>query len=152
QVFVKGIDSAQPTQITHAVRDCREPFWDPRGNRIFYIALAGDRDSLWSVGVGGGEPEVFLTNVATAANSPDRSTLAMLREANDPGNFALDLWISSPPEAAPKQQVLARKRHFANGFIRFSPDNTKIALWTSTRANPEKNEAREFWILPRDGG
>jgi eukaryotic-like serine/threonine-protein kinase len=151
QVFVKGIDATQATQITHAVRDCREPFWDPRGNRIFYIALAGDRDSLWSVGVGGGEPEVFLTNVSTAAISPDRSTLAMLREVSDPGNFSLVLWTSSPPESTPRPSVFPSARHFANGFIRFSPDNSKIALWTSARFDPVANEAREFWIIPRDG-
>jgi serine/threonine protein kinase/Tol biopolymer transport system component len=155
QVFVKGIDAAQATQITTAVADCRAPFWDPRGNRIFYISLAGDRDTLWSVGVGGGAPEVFLTNVYAAAISPDRRTLAIVRETSEQGNFALSLWIASPPDATPKRRPLpsTRSQYIASGFLRFSPDGTKIGLWAANRvSNPSNYETRDFWIVPRDGG
>jgi Tol biopolymer transport system component len=154
QVFVKGIDAAQATQITTAVADCRAPFWDPRGNRIFYISLAGDRDTLWSVGVGGGAPEVFLTNVNAAAISPDRGMLAVLRETSEQGNFALSLWTASPPGAEPKRHRMPahRSQYFASGFLRFSPDSTKIGLWAAGRhSNPSKEETRDFWIVPRDG-
>ena len=151
QVFVRGIDAVQGTQITHAVRDCREPFWDPRGNRIFYISLAQDRDSLWSVSVGGGEAEVLLQNVYTAAISPDRKTLAMLREGEEQGNFALSLWTASPPEGVPKryEQPPVGKARFATGFIRFSPDNSKLAMWIASRGSVHDRTLRQIWIVPQ---
>lgn len=152
QVFVKGLDASQATQLTHAVSDCREPFWDPRGDRIFYISLAEDRDSLWSVGVGGGEPEVVVKNVHTAAIAPNRRTLALLRETSDQGNYALSLWTASPPEAEPKRfSAPPLPVHFATGFIRFSPDNKKIGLWAESWQGYDDEQKRSFWIIPRDG-
>jgi Tol biopolymer transport system component/predicted Ser/Thr protein kinase len=154
QVFVRAVDAAQGTQITHAVRDCREPFWDTRGNRIFYISLAQDRDSLWSVSVGGGQPEVFLKNVHTGAISPDGKTLATLREDDAHGNFALALWMSSPPEATPKpyDRPPLRDARFATGYIRFAPDNSKWALWARMRGTTTGQDDRAMWIIPRHDG
>jgi Tol biopolymer transport system component len=154
QVFVRAVAAAQGTQITHAVRDCREPFWDSRGNRILYISLAQDRDSLWSVGVGGGQSEVLVKNVYTAAISPDGKTLATLREDEEQGNFALALWLSSPPEAAPRlydRQPL-RDIRLATGFLRFAPDNSKFALWARLRGQPATEDDRAMWIIPRGEG
>lgn len=150
QVFVRSLDSPLATQITHSPRDCREPFWDPQGNHVYYISLAGDRDSLWRVGLAGGSPEVVLENVYTAAISPDSKTLAFLREANDPGNFALALWIASPIRSAPTEyaQSPLRGTRYATGVIRFAPDNSKIALWVSMRESAD----RQFWIIPHPTG
>ncbi len=154
QVFVRGLDSPLATQITHASRDCREPFWHPRGVRIYYISSAQDQDSLWSIGVGGGSAEVILENVNTAAIAPDGKTIAFLRERNERGNFSLVLWTMSPIGAAPKRysQLPLADARFASGVIRFAPDNSKFGLWVSRREGTDVADSRQFWIVPQPDG
>jgi eukaryotic-like serine/threonine-protein kinase len=153
QVFVRSLDSSMPTQITQASRDCREPFWHPRGNRIYYISAAGDRDGLWSVGLGGGSADVAVQGVQTAAISPDGKTLAFLRDTKAPGSFTLSLWIASPIDAEPREYALAplRGETFSAGLLRFSPDNSKIGLWVARRQAVARPDSRQFWIVPRNG-
>ena len=157
QVFVRSLDSPVATQLTHATRDCRDPFWDPNGEKIYYISLAEDLDSLWSVSVAGGAPQLVIENVFTAAISPDRKTLAVLRD-REPGTFSLDLWISSPPGAAPvkyaKKLLASEAQAFSAGVLRFSPDDEMLALWAAVREDPRNDQARAngaFWLVPRDG-
>lgn len=156
QVFVRSLDSPVGTQITRAARDCRDPFWDPNGNRIYYVSLAGDRDSLWSVGVGGGSPEVVHQNVYAATISPDGRTLVLLREVAEPGNFNLRLWVASPPTAEPKplNRPPATDPNFGSGVLRFAPDGSKVAFWAAIRSPgpAAAGFALVFWLIPFPGG
>jgi Tol biopolymer transport system component/tRNA A-37 threonylcarbamoyl transferase component Bud32 len=151
QVFVRSVGSPTPTQVTQAARDCRDPFWDPDGNRIYYISLAAERDSLWSVGVGGGDPQVVLQNVYTAAISPNSETLVLLREVSEHGNFDLALFVSSPPGAEPTRfPMQIADNNFASGVLRFSPDGTKIGLWAAVRFPTDTSTKlnRAFFVIP----
>lgn len=151
QVFVRSLDSPMAAQITRAARDCREPFWHPRGDRIFYISQAGEGDALWSVATAGGAPEVVLEDVSTADISPDGNTLVVLRQTGGHGNFRLSVWTSSPPGAEPRPYTrgdLAKQPLAFPGAVRFTPDGSAIGLWASH--NPGLVDLRQtgFWILP----
>ena len=154
QVFVRAVGNPVGTQFTRAARDCREPFWDPSGDRIYYISLAEDRDALWAVGTAGGSPEVVLQNVHTAAISPDGKTLAFLRETGAQGDFLTALFTSSPVGAEPKQYTTPPlgERRFAGGVVRFAPDGSKIAVWGATRKALDRRESRPFFIVPYPTG
>lgn len=156
QVFVRSLDSPMTTQITRAARDCRDPFWGPNGNRIYYVSLAGDRDSLWSVGVAGGSPEVVHQNVYAATISPDGKTLVLLREVSEPGNFNLSLWVASPPAAEPKplKRPPVTDRNVASAVLRFAPDGRKVGLWAAIRypAQTATGFYRAFWLIPFPSG
>src|SRR5262249_40625768 len=75
QLFTRSLSSSMLAQVTHGRFDCRDPFWSPDGARLFYIAPARDRDGLWSISAAGGEPELGLENVRSAAVSPDGKAL-----------------------------------------------------------------------------
>ena len=60
--------------------DCRHPFWSPDGKRVYFISLARERESLWSISAAGGTPQVVIENVTRAAISPDGETIAFLRD------------------------------------------------------------------------
>jgi eukaryotic-like serine/threonine-protein kinase len=160
QIFVRSLDSPTAAQITRAARDCREPFWHPRGDRIFFISQAGEGDALWSIGTGGGSPEVVLADVSTADISPDGRALVLLRQTSGHGSFRTSIWISSPPGAEPVQYSRGElARHFAlPGHVRFSPDGSRIGLWSAYNpGNPTaQGGANEFqtgfWILPYPDG
>jgi dipeptidyl aminopeptidase/acylaminoacyl peptidase len=83
QVFQKRIGSPSRVQVTHGGFDCQDPFWSPDGTRLYYVSLARDRDGLWSISAAGGEPEIVMENVSSAALSPDGRTLAFLRNAEE---------------------------------------------------------------------
>ncbi len=162
QIFVRSLDSPTAAQLTRAPRDCREPFWHPRGDRIFYISQAREGDALWSVGAGGGSPEVVLADVTTADISPDGRALALLRQTSGHGSFRSSIWLSSPPGAEPVPFVrgeLSKYNLALPGHVRFSPDGSKIALWsTYNPANPTVQSSlgeliqTGFWILPYPEG
>ena len=165
QIFVRSLDSPMAAQVTQSARDCREPFWHPRGDRIFYISQAGEGDALWSVGTGGGSPEVILANVSTADISPDGKTLVLLRQTGH-GNFRLTLWISSPPGAEPRlytpgtvaKRTLAPSavsQYTIGTSVRFSPDGSKVGLWgehhyggpAGGTGRAERSVETVFWML-----
>ncbi|HUP45716.1 MAG TPA: protein kinase [Thermoanaerobaculia bacterium] len=163
QIFVRSLDSPMAAQLTRAARDCREPFWHPRGDRIFFISQAAEGDALWSVGTGGGSPEVVLTDVSAADISPDGQSLALLRSTGRHGTFRLNLWISSPPGAEPRPYTEGdlSQQSFTSAVARFSPDGSKIGFWAVQHLLdpmvgkiPAGNRSFEgvFWILPYPEG
>src|SRR5262249_44828655 len=83
QLFTRSLSSSMRAQVTHARFDCRSPFWSPDGTRLYYQSLARDRDGLWSISPAGGEAEIVLENVRSAAMSPDGKTLAFFRSPGD---------------------------------------------------------------------
>ena len=157
QVHTRALGSSMSAQITHALRDCKDPFWSPEGGRVFYVSQAGESEGLWSVGAAGGDPTLRLRNASAAALSPDGRTLFLLREENYQGNFLQSLWTVSPPDSEPRRYTLgpfAQKR-FARGFLRFAPDGKALGLWGAATSDPSGAEAGyanpEFWIVPTGG-
>lgn len=149
QVFIRSLESSVPTQLTSAVADCRAPFWSPDGQRIYFISLAQNGDALWSVNTAAGLAELVLPNVNAAAISPDGKTLALLRD-KEQGDFAMSLWTMVPP-AAPEKYThpsLASKP-ISLGYLRFSPDGTRLAAWVALLV---PTSPTEFWEIPLDGG
>ncbi|HEY6214970.1 MAG TPA: hypothetical protein VIW45_21905, partial [Vicinamibacterales bacterium] len=146
QVFVRNLEAMTGVQLTHSITDCRNPFWDPNGREIDYTSVAGDRDALWAVGVAGGASRVVLENVSTAAVSPDGKTLAFLRSQGNVADSPLQLWLASPPGAAPRLFTDASfaRRTFLNGWLRFSPDGKSLGAWVTVNAT---GLPREFWLI-----
>src|SRR5206468_2310650 len=103
QVFTRSLDSSLRSQVTHNRFDCRDPFWSPDGTRLYYIALARERDGLWTITSVGGEPELVTENVSRAALSPDGKTLAFFRAAGNDFAGLHRLWLASPPASPPAQ-------------------------------------------------
>ena len=158
QVFTRGLGASTSAQITHALRDCKEPFWSPDGRRLFYVSLAGESEGLWWVGAAGGAPELLLHNVSAGAVSRDGRTLFLLREESHQGDFLQALWTSTPAGTEPVRYAeppLAGER-FARGFLRMAPDGRKLGLWAAATSDERAGEAGyanpEFWIVPLDGG
>src|SRR5262249_34622495 len=80
QVFTRQRSASVSAQITQASYDCRAPFWSPDGKRLYFISLARDRESLWSISAAGGTPQVVIEDASRAAISPDGKTIAFLRD------------------------------------------------------------------------
>ena len=49
QVFTRQRASSVSAQITQAPYDCRHPLWSPDGKRLYFISLARERETLWSI-------------------------------------------------------------------------------------------------------
>src|SRR5436309_1589099 len=135
------MDAHVPTQITKSSTSCRQVFWSPDGNRIFYTA----GEKLWSVGAAGGQPQKVLDDVKLAAISPNGSTIAF-------GKIGAGgkLWIYSVAEGRAAPYPAPLEGQSMNRQVRFSPDGSKIgALWPSQQEHTLDNT---FWVLPYPPG
>ena len=154
QVFMRGIDSAQSTQLTKEPASVQPPFWSPDGSRIYFVR---NRDcNLVSVSVGGGEPTPVVgandekaqaTSSCRATISPDGRTIAFAR--GPVGN--MQLWtLETASGTARMLSPAGMPQPLANvQAIRFAPDGTKIAVQASTTA---LNQSRGIWVLSWPGG
>ena len=97
--FTRQRSSPVSAQITQAAYDCRYPFWSPDGKRLYFISLARDRESLWSISAAGA-PQVVIEDVNRATISPDAGTIAFLRDERPEvvGAAALWFWTASGGE------------------------------------------------------
>jgi Tol biopolymer transport system component len=155
QVFTRRFGEAMAAQITQAPRDCREPFWSADGSRVYYVSQAAGEESLWSVSAAGGTPQVMVRGARTAALSRDGATLAFLRDEGSQVTAFQTLYVASPPGAEPRKYVHPpfAGRHAATGFLRFSPDGSRLALWmVGGDSQPGTGGTTEFWLLPLAGG
>jgi serine/threonine protein kinase len=155
QVFTRPLGSSMRAQVTHSRFDCHDPFWSPDGTRIYYTALARDRNGLWSITPAGGDPELVIENINRAAMSPDGKTLAFFRGFGDDNALFgfTTLWFASPPSAEPVRYTRppfgSRPGYSDQTAIHFSPDGSKLGVWVV----PWWEEARErwepeFWVIP----
>jgi serine/threonine protein kinase len=154
QVFTRQRSSSGSAQITQAAYDCRYPFWSPDGKRIYFISLARDRESLWSISAAGGTPQVVLENVIRAAMSPDAKTIAFLRdERPDDIVGAAALWFWTATGGEQKYQGF-HDRRFIEAALAFSPDGRTVALSAVPRTINVPPDARgwQLWVLPIPGG
>jgi Tol biopolymer transport system component len=161
QIFTRQLSSPESAQLTRQTFDCKDPFWSPDGQRIYYVSLAKDKEGIWSVGAAGGTPQLVVENATRGAISPDGRTLAFLRDearADIVGTAAL--WLSTPSGTAPWSPdavAAAARRHgafdglqFIEGALSFSPDGTKLGLCVVP--GPRAEAAWQFWIVPLPGG
>jgi Tol biopolymer transport system component/predicted Ser/Thr protein kinase len=150
QLMLRALDAPVPVQLTKMAEGAygdpgNRPIWSPEGNRIYFIG--GDPETLWSVGVAGGEPqEVFPGTLLPAASlSGDGKTLALWRVIRQEKKTSASLWISSPLGAPPRKYEPAPfevDAWYTDTSIRFSPDRAHIGLGIDIAAEPE------FWVIP----
>jgi eukaryotic-like serine/threonine-protein kinase len=155
QIFIKRVGDALSRQVTRGSFDSENPIWARDGQRLYFTALAGDVEGLWSVGVAGGRPELMIENVSYAALDPDGSRLALLR--SDAGaELRRSLWWSSPPGSEPQRErrpPFDRARTGGKGQVRFSADG-QLLVWMYAvdevnTANPELSS--RFYLIPKSG-
>jgi eukaryotic-like serine/threonine-protein kinase len=141
QIFVRGLSSPTPTQITKAATDCDAPVWSGDSSTVYY-RMGGN---LWAAGATGGVSETVQNDVSAAAISPDGKTLAFLRIGKEP----LSLWTASPPRgAAVKRSFPALAAGvYGEGHLGFSRDGGKLGVWLARWGGRS-----EFWLLPNPAG
>jgi eukaryotic-like serine/threonine-protein kinase len=153
QLFTRQRTSSVSAQITQAAYDCRYPFWSPDGKRLYFISLARERESLWSISAAGGTPQVVIENVTRAAISPD-GTIAFLRD-DHPQDIvgAATLWFWTAASGEEKSGRFDRQR-FVEAALAFSPDGRMLALSAVPRTIDVPPDARgwQLWVLPLPDG
>jgi eukaryotic-like serine/threonine-protein kinase len=154
QVFTRQRTSSVSAQITQAAYDCRHPFWSPDGKRLYFISLARERESLWSISAAGGTPQVLIENVARAAIAPDGNTIAFLRDEHpDDIVGAATLWFWTASVGEQKYQRFEGQR-FNEAAFAFSPDGKMLGLSAVPRTIDVPSDARgwQLWVLPLPDG
>ena len=150
QVFTRQRTSSVSAQITEAAYDCRYPFWSPDGKRLYFISLARERESLWSISAAGGTPKVLIENVTRAAMSPDGKAIAFLRDEHSEDIVgAATLWFWTANSGEQKYQRFEGRR-FNEAALAFSPDGRMLGLSAVPRTINVPPDARgwQLWVLP----
>jgi eukaryotic-like serine/threonine-protein kinase len=152
QVFTKSRGSSRRQQVTQRAFDCHEPFWAADGSSIYFHSLARARESLWRIGVAGGEPELVQEGAMHAALSPDGKTLALLVDSGT--GVMMTLSFASPPDAKPIAHAAVPGGILADGILRYSPDGSKLLAWMmpSITRRAEKGTEPGFWMMSLPAG
>jgi serine/threonine protein kinase len=140
QIFMKGIDSSDTAQLTHAADSCTQPFWSPDGATVYYIS----HGNLWSVGASGGTPELAMENASSAALHPDGKTVAFLRDGK--------LWAGPLRGGAPSEIGSAPDADAT--WMAFSPDGSRlgaILLWKLWILEYPSGASRNLGTFGREG-
>jgi eukaryotic-like serine/threonine-protein kinase len=150
QIFTRPVSSSVSSRVTNAAYDCKHPFWSRDGQRIYYVSLARDRDSIWSVGAAGGTPQVVVQDAIRSAISPDGRTLAFLRDEQRVDILGTQtLWLSTPVGSEPRKYDGFGAPGFIEGALAFSPDGTKLGVCAVPGMPGDR--VWQFWIVPLDG-
>ena len=155
QIFMRGLSSSQPLQLTRSGFNCVDPFWSPDNARIYFHSQAEEAEGLWSISAAGGQPQLVLKNASDATISPDGHTFAFFREeAGSRSQFGLrrSVWIASSSGGEPKRymQPPFDTSTFVDGMFRFSPDGTKLLAWVWGWADDASlpQALPRFWVIP----
>jgi len=148
QVYVRYLDSAVATPITHLAANAVPVDWTSTSRIVFRSTQSPA--GLWSVSPVGGEPEPLLAfeaavplPAADASVSRDGKAIAYLHRGQ---NGRMSIWISSPSGATSKPYEPAP---FASSIIanvptlKFSPDGKQILLIRNA-----KDLGEEAWLMP----
>ena len=153
QIFVRGIDAGQSTQVTkESATVGLPPFWSPDGSRMYFVRATDG--NLVSVGTGGGEPQVVATAVEpgkegrspravrrdAACISPDGRTIVFTR-GEEVGAAAVDAGHRDQCDTSDRVSAACRSPLVNVQALAFSPDGTTLAMLASTTAAQPDPEA-----------
>jgi serine/threonine protein kinase/Tol biopolymer transport system component len=141
QIFIRPVDAQVHHQLTKMAHSVMNPMWTPDALRLYFIS----EQRLWSMGIAGGEPEPVMTDVISAALSPDGQTLAFMRTAPKNGVETTSIWISSPPGSDPKEYLpapISSPGRMRPMKLAFSPDGRQLLASCQTTNSPE------VWLIP----
>ena len=151
--FTRQRSSPVSAQITQAAYDCRYPFWSPDGKRLYFISLARDRESLWSISAAGALPR---SSLKTSIGPPSRPTPGRLRFF---GTSAGGLSLARPRSGSGPRAAAKRRHRIPRPTLRwaratFSPDGRTLALSAIPRTIDVPPDARgwQLWVLPTSNG
>jgi Tol biopolymer transport system component len=159
QVFLRGLDATESTQVTRQGADGISLFWSPDGARI-YFTRAGD-GSLMTVGVGGGTLSALTggkDDEVSPSVTPDGRRIAFVsrRSGLDLIRVRLDSRLPEPLLATSRTE--SRPDMSASGLLAYVTDaggrrevrvRTDINAWSrSVRGNsgPGQDEGMPFAV------
>lgn len=122
QIFTRRLEqhTESPAQLTSLPNDCLFPFWNPSGDRIYFL----DGRGLWGMAAAGGQPEKLLENAVFAALSPDGKTIVFTRRSD------AALWTATADGKDLVRQETTISPRAANLLLRslrFSPNGKSLA-------------------------
>jgi Tol biopolymer transport system component len=154
QVFLRGLDATESTQVTREGADGISLFWSPDGARIYFTRAADG--SLMSVGVGGGEPQLVVNAFTEEASGPTTRLAGGVKACMSPDGRTIvfprretggvRLWrLDVGTRATQALDPAGMPRPLANvQALAFSPDGASLAVIASTTA---LNDARGVWLM-----
>jgi eukaryotic-like serine/threonine-protein kinase len=155
QIFLRYLNSPVPVQLTHEQHMVQPVGWSSDRNHLIVFEESDNSQrsgdgKLYSVPIVGGDLD-FIMDLAcyTCALSPDGKALAILTDANKPGEM-FGIAISDPvgsPFRAYAPAPFASKDLFNSPQLSFSPDGRKILFFRSGDADRE-----EAWLIPYPAG
>ena len=141
QVWVKGLLSGDPLQITLGVESADRPRWSPLGDQIVYARRSQGVDSIWSVSPEGGTPRKVIEGGRNPNWSWDGQRLVFAR--------GYDIWTAKSDgsdqrkvEGVPPTDLL-----LADRMPSFSLDGSRIVFFQKS-----KGPMGDYWIVPSVGG
>jgi serine/threonine protein kinase len=150
QVFIRDLASSRTQRLTASAFSCYEPFWSGDGTQVYYHSSAENRQGLFlTSAAAGGESTLVLPNAARATLSPDGHTLAFLKEASSQGG-RLSLWMAASDGSGERHVPLSvDDRGLTDGWLRFSPDGSKLLLWSYGFVSVQDNRLNSgfFWLV-----
>ena len=158
-LFVIAADGTNRTRLTRGAWDDFDAAWSPDGQRVVFVSnRRGPNGDLWAkpyiMNADGSNqqplPRVCASNVSTVRWSPDGTRLAF----NCDDSFGTGGYVGSAIYVAAADGTNAVRLSATSGpqrgvtdvFKAWSPDGTRLALWSSRTGN------EEVYTMPAAGG